>query len=48
MLQEEYKNVRQFYYFNKSTAKVWKIWKNEKLKIISFKNIYRDFYIDRK
>lgn len=29
MLQEEYKNVGQFYYFNESAAEVRKIWKYE-------------------
>lgn len=27
MLQEEYKNVGQFYYFNESAAEIGKIWK---------------------
>lgn len=45
MLREEYKSVRQFYYFNE--LEVRKIWKNEIKLLRLIKNIYRS-YIKRK
>lgn len=46
MLQEEYKSIRQLYYFNESEVK--KIWKNKTKLLRLIKNIYRDSYINKK